>query len=59
MSYDLEEWMDHGGPAEASAERIRELMQSELERDTTGLKVRIEDGRITFSHQTAVYLLHR
>ena len=57
LSYDLEGWIDHGGPSSEVAERIRKMMAEELEKDTTGLKVRLENEALYFSHQTAVFLL--
>ncbi len=59
LSYDLEGWIAHGGPSAETGAHIRELMASQVDKDTTGLKARSEDGTIHFSHQTAVYLLEK
>lgn len=58
ISYDLDGWINHGGPSPVVSDQIRALMNAQLQQDTTGLKVRLSDGEIHFSHQTAVYLLN-
>jgi ubiquinone/menaquinone biosynthesis C-methylase UbiE len=57
MSYDVEEWLDHGGPSFEAAEEIRGRLKESAASDTTGLKVREEDGVLRFSHQTGVFIL--
>jgi ubiquinone/menaquinone biosynthesis C-methylase UbiE len=59
LSYDLDGWIDHGGPSAEKRVRIRELMINQVDRDTTGLNARIENGDVYFSHQTAFYLLEK
>jgi ubiquinone/menaquinone biosynthesis C-methylase UbiE len=58
LHYDLDEWIDHGGPGEAAAREIAARMEASLEGDPLGLEVRREEGRIRFSH-TAVALVAR
>lgn len=55
--YELETWLVHGGPDEVTADKIRQLMQENQRDDQTGLRVRVEDGVLKFSHQTVVYVL--
>lgn len=57
--YELETWLIHGGPDDATADKIRELMQANLVEDQTGLQVRAEEGVVKFSHHTVVYVLER
>ena len=57
LSYELDGWLDHGGPAEQIRAHIHDLVNAQLDEDTTGLKVRRENDQIYFSHQTAVYVL--
>jgi len=57
MSYELDEWMDHGAPAQHVRREIRALMESCLEDDKAGLDVRTEDGAIHFTHRTAAFVL--
>jgi ubiquinone/menaquinone biosynthesis C-methylase UbiE len=57
LSYDVEEWISHGGPDAASAGRIRELLRASLDGNACGLDVRVEEGRLRFSHRTAAFLL--
>jgi len=55
--YELEEWMTHGGPDDATATEIRALMEASIDTDRCGLNVRREDGRIWFSHAAAAFVL--
>jgi ubiquinone/menaquinone biosynthesis C-methylase UbiE len=59
MHYDIEPWIDHGGPSEPVAAEIRELLGRSVEVDLCGLKVRKEADVLRFTHQTSVYLLDR
>lgn len=55
-SYTLTEWLAHGAPpAEVEAE-IRRLMESSVDHDRTGLRVRRGADDLIFSHQGAVIL---
>jgi ubiquinone/menaquinone biosynthesis C-methylase UbiE len=55
-SYTLTEWLAHGAPpAEAEAE-IRRLMESSIDQDRTGLRVRRAADDLVFSHSGAVIL---
>lgn len=58
-SYSLAEWLRHGGPSEESAREIEELMRASLDEDKSGLRVRIENGELRFSHQGATWVLRR
>jgi hypothetical protein len=55
--YELEEWMTHGGPDEATAAQIRQLMEASVDTDRCGLNVRRHDGRVWFTHCAAAYVL--
>ena len=57
--YELESWLVHGGPDEATTDKIRQLMNASQAIDTTGLQVRTENGVVKFSHQTVVYVLEK
>ena len=57
LDYDLEEWIDHGAPAAAVRHQITSLMESSIEGDPAGLRVRRESGRLRFSHRTAAFVL--
>jgi ubiquinone/menaquinone biosynthesis C-methylase UbiE len=57
MDYDLEEWMEHGGPSAEAAREIVAAMEASLERDRCGLRVRRENGRLRFGHTVAVFVL--
>lgn len=57
IGYDLEEWMEHGGPDEDAAVEIRRLMTESMRGDAAGLAVEMKGGRIRFRHRTVVYML--
>jgi len=57
LDYDLDEWMDHGGPSAAAAREIQQLMEDSVEVDRSGLRVRREQGRLRFSHTGVVFVL--
>jgi ubiquinone/menaquinone biosynthesis C-methylase UbiE len=56
-SYELEQWIAHGGPAPEAADEIRRLMRACMEADLCGLDVRREGNEIHFSHTGAGFLL--
>ncbi len=56
QDYDLQEWITHGSPMPEAASRIEKLMARALEHDLCDLNVRMEDGKIRFTHQTALFL---
>ncbi len=56
QDYDLQEWIAHGSPSTEAASRIEELMQRAISQDLCDLNVRREDGKIRFTHQTALFL---
>jgi ubiquinone/menaquinone biosynthesis C-methylase UbiE len=59
MSYDVNGWIEHGGPSEKVAAEIRGVFKENLKTDQIGLHVREENGELMFSHQTVVYLLEK
>jgi ubiquinone/menaquinone biosynthesis C-methylase UbiE len=59
MAYDAEEWIAHGGPADATAAEIRRLLEASIDGDRTGLAVHHEGGRLRFRHRTAAFLLRK
>lgn len=59
LDYDVEEWISHGAPADDVRLEIRALMESCLDDDRAGLRVRREEGRLRFSHHTAAFVLER
>jgi ubiquinone/menaquinone biosynthesis C-methylase UbiE len=59
IEYDVEEWISHGAPADDVRRKILSLMESCLEDDRAGLRVRREDGRLRFSHYGMAFVLQR
>lgn len=60
LGYEVEEWIAHGGPDEATAAEIRRLLEGCLEEDRADLGVhRDAEGRLRFRHHTAAFLLRR
>jgi hypothetical protein len=57
IDYDVEEWMDHGGPTSDVRRKIVELLEASVDGDRAGLAVRREDGRLRFSHVGAAFVL--
>jgi hypothetical protein len=58
LHYDVDEWIDHGGPSEESTREIVALFEAALEGDRCGLDVRRENGKLRFSHTGAAFILH-
>ena len=58
-TYSIEDWIAHGGPSADCAARILELMAASAVEDKSGLNVRITDGKMSFSHTGASYVMHR
>jgi ubiquinone/menaquinone biosynthesis C-methylase UbiE len=54
MTYDLDGWILHGGPSAEIEMEIRRRFEEALKKDNTGLRVRVKEGRILFTHQTLV-----
>jgi ubiquinone/menaquinone biosynthesis C-methylase UbiE len=59
LHYDVEEWLAHGGPGSETAAVIRRLFEASLDGDSTGLRVRRENGRLRFTHAAAAFVLRR
>ena len=59
LDYDLDEWIAHGAPPDDARRQIVALMESSVADDGAGLKVRREEGRLRFSHQTAAFVLEK
>jgi len=57
LHYDVDEWIEHGGPSEVIAQEIRGLLAASVETDRSGLSVRYENGRLRFSHAAAAFVL--
>ena len=55
--YDVEEWLEHGGPTDEAASEVRRLLEASLTRDLSGLNVRREGDRLKFTHNAAAFLL--
>lgn len=58
-SYALEEWLRHGGPGPEATKEIEALMRDSIEVDRSGLKVRLEEDGIHFTHTGATFVLAR
>jgi len=59
MSYDVEEWLGHGGPDATTADEIRALLEHAIEGDRADLAVARADGRLRFRHRTAAFVLRK
>lgn len=57
IDYDVEQWLEHGGPRAEVAAEIRQLLAASLGEDRCGLDVRREGGRLVFSHRAAAFVL--
>jgi ubiquinone/menaquinone biosynthesis C-methylase UbiE len=57
MHYEVEAWMDHGGPDPAVRDRIRSLFRQDIEVNTMDLNCRLEGEQMYFTHRTAVFML--
>jgi ubiquinone/menaquinone biosynthesis C-methylase UbiE len=57
FDYDLDEWIAHGAPKDDARREIVSLMESCVEDDRAGLRVRREAGSLQFSHRTAAFVL--
>jgi ubiquinone/menaquinone biosynthesis C-methylase UbiE len=57
LDYEVEEWLEHGGPGDQAAAEIRTLLEASIERDLCGLRVRREGEQLHFSHRAAAFLL--
>lgn len=58
-AYSLQDWMDHGAPPPENVRRIVAMMRASLDRDLTGLQVRMEQDELWFSHTGVAYLLKK
>lgn len=57
LHYDVDEWIAHGGPDEATAREIVAGFEASLATDRCGLAVRREEGRLRFTHTGAAFVL--
>ena len=56
----VDEWIEHGGPDDATARELRALAATSLDGDRAGLGMhRDGSGRLAFAHRTAAFLLVR
>jgi len=53
---DFEEWMKRAGTDEVKTGTIRHLMMESLADDSTGLRVRLENGRLGFAYDTIILI---
>lgn len=60
MPIRVDEWIEHGGPTPEVERELRALAAAALDGDRGALGMRREaDGRLTFAHRTAAFLLAR
>jgi len=59
MDYDAHEWIAHGGPDADTTREILTLLEDAIDGDRAGLRVRREDGRLRFTHQTGLVIGER
>jgi ubiquinone/menaquinone biosynthesis C-methylase UbiE len=57
LHYEVDQWMEHGGPGKEAARQIVSLFQASLDVDRSGLNVRREFGKLYFSHVGAAFVL--
>ena len=53
---EFDEWMKRAGTDEARTETIRRLMTDSLADDSTGLRVRLENGKLGFAYDTIILI---
>jgi hypothetical protein len=53
---DFEEWMKRAGTDEVKTDTIRRLMMESLADDSTGLRMRLENGRLGFAYDTIILI---
>ncbi len=53
---DFDEWVRRAGTSEKDAEVIEKLMIQSIEDDSTGLRVKIKDGRLGFTYDTIILI---
>ena len=58
-SYELDAWIEHGGPPPERRAEIVAMMEASLADDRSGLKVRRENGAIRFSHAGVTWTLEK
>ena len=58
-SYELDAWMEHGGPPPERRAQIVAMMEASLATDRCGLKVRREHGALHFSHAGVTWTLEK
>jgi len=54
---DFEEWMRRAGADERKMEEIKGLMKRSVPEDSTGLRVKIEDGKLGFTYDTVILII--
>ena len=52
--FDFGHWIGMADPTAGNVEMIREMMEASMDRDLSGLDVRVENGRMVFSYTTAI-----
>jgi SAM-dependent methyltransferase len=53
---DFEDWMKRAGTLETKTEEIQGLLTQSIEGDTTGLRVKLEDGKLGFTYDTVILI---
>jgi hypothetical protein len=53
---DFEEWMTRAGSDKRQTEMVERLMQESMEGDSTGLWVKLENGRLGFTYDTIILI---
>ena len=51
---DFQEWIKRAGTDEEKIIEIRDLMTGSIAEDSTGLRVKIENGRLGFTYDTVI-----
>jgi ubiquinone/menaquinone biosynthesis C-methylase UbiE len=58
-TFTADEFIAHGAPSATTTARILELMETAIEGDRAGLRVRREHGKLCFSHTGVSYVLRK
>lgn len=56
---DFEEWMRRAGAKKRKMEEIERLMRLSVEGDATGLRVKIEDGKLGFTYDAVIIVIDK
>ena len=56
LRFAVDEWLNHGGPAEHEAREILRLIEDSLDDNRTGLNIEPENGKLYFNHTIVTFV---